>query len=76
MDVTELDSLASKLNCTVLSGLTVMEVGLLGLNVVREVVDFDLTWGVLELDETLALNEVREAVVIDESGLDIDVDND
>ena len=50
-----------------------MEEGLLGLHVVREVVDFDLTWGVLELDETLALNEVREAVVIDELGLDIDV---
>ena len=50
-----------------------MEEGLLGLHVVREVVDFALTWGVLELDETLALNEVREAVVIDELGLDIDV---
>ena len=53
-----------------------MEEGLLGLHVVREVVDFDLTWGVLELDETLALNEVRRAVVIDELGLGIDVDND
>ena len=76
MDGDGLDSVASRLNCTDLLGL-IMEEGLLGdleVHKVRDVVDFDLTWGTFELDETLVLDKVREAVAIDELELDVAMD--